>query len=323
MNGMGGATSLLSFIGAPVVVGDPEGRVVYVNPAFEVAMGCSLEEAGGEPLASLFSGGGRESILGAVATVCGKGQPIEFRLREADSAYLGLASPILAEEDRVGVIILLTREPATDRRLLAYQSEIGEPIREAQACLESLLEQTGGRRDERHRLLVEQGLGSLDRAAKWNAELHRALHGSGDRSALSTSLDPTRTVRHVVQLLEEEARATGVSLQILAPARLRPASGDGSMLETALVRLVRHRLAEAVSGDTIFISARACGRGRDEGLVFSVTDPMSAPMASGKDEPEPGSVRTTAGALGGRLVTLVDDRLGRVTSLRLPPAEAS
>jgi PAS domain-containing protein len=30
-----GSVSLLDFIEAPVVVGDPDGRVVYVNPAFE------------------------------------------------------------------------------------------------------------------------------------------------------------------------------------------------------------------------------------------------------------------------------------------------
>ena len=28
-------SSLLAFLNAPVLVGDPEGRVVYLNPAFE------------------------------------------------------------------------------------------------------------------------------------------------------------------------------------------------------------------------------------------------------------------------------------------------
>lgn len=37
MTGMASVSSLLNFLDAPIVVGDPEGRVIYVNPAFERA----------------------------------------------------------------------------------------------------------------------------------------------------------------------------------------------------------------------------------------------------------------------------------------------
>ena len=62
--------SLLSFLDTPVVVGDPDGRAAYVNPAFETRFSVSAEEVTGEPLANLFEGGVREAVLTAVAAVC-------------------------------------------------------------------------------------------------------------------------------------------------------------------------------------------------------------------------------------------------------------
>jgi PAS domain-containing protein len=59
--------SLLSFLDAPVLVGDPEGRVIYVNPAFERRFCQDDESVQGAELVSLFEGGGREAILNAVA----------------------------------------------------------------------------------------------------------------------------------------------------------------------------------------------------------------------------------------------------------------
>ena len=41
--------SLLSFLDAPVVVGDPDGRAVYVNPAFEARFGVAAEGVTGQP----------------------------------------------------------------------------------------------------------------------------------------------------------------------------------------------------------------------------------------------------------------------------------
>ena len=56
---MNGAESLLSYLDAPIVVGDPEGRAVYVNPAFEQRFPRAGAQALGLPLAELFDGGAR------------------------------------------------------------------------------------------------------------------------------------------------------------------------------------------------------------------------------------------------------------------------
>ena len=119
--------SLLNFLDAPFMVIDPEGRIIYVNPSYEQRFCPEGEKVEGQPLVTLFEGGGREAILKAVADVCAEGTTTRFRMREGTRGYLGLASPIEApgaEAGRVGVVILLNDEPAIDAKLQAVHREI-------------------------------------------------------------------------------------------------------------------------------------------------------------------------------------------------------
>ena len=89
-------------------MGDPDGRAVYVNPAFERDFKVSKSRLSGAPLAGLFEGGAREAVLAAVAGVF-RGSPRErFRLREGGKGFEAMASPVEVEGGRVGVVILLT-----------------------------------------------------------------------------------------------------------------------------------------------------------------------------------------------------------------------
>ena len=54
--------SLISFLDTPFLVGDPDGRVVYVNPAFERRFCPEGEQLQGVELASLFEGGGQGKL---------------------------------------------------------------------------------------------------------------------------------------------------------------------------------------------------------------------------------------------------------------------
>jgi PAS domain-containing protein len=162
---MNGARSLMDFVDTPVLVGDPDGRAVYVNPAFGRHFTADVASSGGH-LANLFEGGAREAVLNAVARVCGGESRARFRLREGDTGFTALASPVEVEEGRVGVIILLTEEPM-EERMLAFQRDIQEPMDELSSCLMAISTETGERRDEKWRVLVAEGLRSLERMRKW------------------------------------------------------------------------------------------------------------------------------------------------------------
>ena len=159
--------SLMDFVAAPVLVGDPDGRAVYVNPRFEQEFAVSRQEVTGVPLASLFEGGGREAVLDAVARVCGGAPPTRFRLREGDKGYMALASAVESEGGRVGVLLLLTEEANIDDRLHGLRREVLEPLDDLGSCIAAISEQTGGRRDDRFRLLLADAVRALARLRKW------------------------------------------------------------------------------------------------------------------------------------------------------------
>ena len=164
--------SLMDFVDTPVLVGDPDGRAVYVNPCFERAFSQTKEAASGVPLAGLFGGGAREAVLSAVARVCGGEPRARFRLREAGTGYLALASPVVVEGGRVGVIIVLTEESRSEDRLLSLRRGVLEPLDEIAGCLSALAEAVRG---DREKLYAATGMRALARMRKWVDELGKEL----------------------------------------------------------------------------------------------------------------------------------------------------
>ncbi len=322
MSGDGQGQSLLSFLDTPLLVGDPEGRVVFVNPAFRRTFCEGQDSPQGESLAALFAGGGREAVLAAVAKVCSQGESENFRLREAGRGYLALASPIEAEESRVGVIILFTDEPMMDGRLLDFHREIQEPLEETVACMDELIAETGGRRNEHFRELVERGVVALGRARKWSEELHSLLCGGASSGPGGATLQPARVLRQVVSRLQPEFDGAGVELDSLIAPLVPEALGDPTLLETALVRMLRQRLSDAPHGTSMTLLAREVGSDTARGVLISVVDPCVDKQGEPVGEREAGESETRMvceiiGLLGGRLVTIVEPPAGRVTSIRL------
>jgi len=310
--------SLLSFLDAPLVVGDPEGRAAYVNPAFEARFSVAAEEVTGRPLASLFEGGVREEVLRAVAEVCEKGASERFRVRHGGVGYSGLASPIVAEDARVGFVILLLETSMAEEKMLALQRETQEPLGELERVLEELVEQTGGRRAAMYRTLVEDGLRALARLRKWSGELGRLLTSRPAAAPEAAVFDPARVVGAAARRLAGEFGKAGVRFEVQVPARLPMVLGDGARLELALIHLLRERLASCGSGSSVSLATRTIGQGDDRSVVVAVIDAHGEPGAmEDPTEPEPEDLRQVVGELGGDLRTTADAFAGRTTAIRL------
>ncbi|MGH7338383.1 MAG: PAS domain-containing protein [Myxococcota bacterium] len=162
--------SLLDFIQTPVLVGDPDGRTVYVNPAFETDFLVPLEEVSGQPVATLFAGGGREAVLLAVAKVCDSQSEVDterFSLTVEDRGYKAIASAVEAEGGHVGVILLLVRESAGEARLHSFQRELQAPLDELTACLSAVAEYATGPGAQEQRIAIADGVRALERVRKW------------------------------------------------------------------------------------------------------------------------------------------------------------
>lgn len=303
--------SLLSYLDAPVVVGDPQGRAVYANPAFEACFG-GPRGALGRPLAELFEGGAREGVLRAVARVCEVGESVRLRLRERGHGFAAVVSPIVAEDSRVGVVILLQEEVEAAERLMGLHREIQDPLADLAAALDALLEQTGGRRAPRYRGLLEDGLRALSRLRKWSEELGGVLGVAPGVAA--ERFDPAQVVRRV---RERVGAGTEQRLRLLAPSTLPAVAGDPDRLERVLSRMLEGRLGRTPAPVRVVLGARALAG--DAGVLIALTEHFTgrAPAAPPADAPE---VAQSVEALGARVERVVEPRLGRTTLLHLPRA---
>lgn len=314
------APSLLSFVDAPVVVGDPDGRAAYVNPAFESRFSCQAEAVTGQPLANLFDGGVREAVLGAVAEVCAQGSTVRFRVRQSSVGYAAVASPIVAEDARVGVVILLIETTDKEERLLALQREIQQPLDEFVRVFDELLDQNGGQGDEKHRTLVEDGVRALSRIRKWSEELHNLL--GGVRRAASVRpprLDPGRVVGEAAAQLKDEIETAAVGFEVQVHPDLPQVAGDGSRLELAVKHLLRHRLTDSGTVSSLRVAVRTISRHERTSVVIGVIDAHDGAATPAADplEPELELLRQVIDELHGDLRVTSDPETGRTTAIRL------
>jgi PAS domain S-box-containing protein len=174
----GASRSLLDFIQTPILVGDPDGRAVYANPAFENDFGIAAADLAGQPIANLFAGGGREAVLRAVARVCGDQSVSDserFGVFVEERGYKALASSVEAEGGRVGVILLLVRESAGEARMQSFGREILAPLDELSASLVALAEHAT---TPVARIALADAVRSLERVRKWSETVAASVKGA-------------------------------------------------------------------------------------------------------------------------------------------------
>lgn len=312
------SSTLLAFLEAPVVVGDPDGRVAYVNPAFESVFGVEAEAANGQSLAGLFEGGMREAVLRAVADVCQGGVTTRFRVRHQGVGYGGLASPIVAQDARVGFVILLVANASEDERVHSVQRQIFEPVDELVRVFDDLASHLPLQRVPKARALVEDGLRALSKLRKRNEELSALLAGK-PAPPRPTTFDPASVLASLTTSLGPGFEVAGARLQVHVPTQLPLVRGDAERFEEALRTLLDLRAAECTDGSVVSVRARAMER---EGIPSVVVAVLDVHRGDGGDEaarttPVPDSVRRIVHEFGGDLRTTADPTSGRTTAIRL------
>ena len=309
--------SLLGHLDAPVLAGDPDGCVVYANSSFRDRFCPMSGDPVGEPLAMVFSGGAREVVLTATAQVLQRGQPSRIRIREGGQGYTGLCSPIEAEDDRVGVVMVMLEEHANEESLTSLADELGEPLREALQTMSSLRLELDGRLDDRQQQRMEVGIRRIETAQKWLRELVLALRGS---KAQQGRFDVAASILRVTERISQEI-SSSVELEVLMPPNMPRASGTPVVFERVLSELVRQRVDESRPEEPITLLARTVGGDHPSGVLVSVVDVPQQTRRGPTGHP-PESVQQGLAQMGGEAVCVEDGGLGRVTSMRLAVASA-
>jgi len=316
--------TLLSYLDAPVVIGDPDGCAVYVNPAFEVRFERAASRVPGAPLAELFEGGAREAVLRAVVVACTRGESVSFRLREGAVGFSAVASPIQAQGEQVGVVILLKEEVEGLERVLALQREMERPLDELGQVLQQLHELAGDSRDARLRALLGDAQQAMGRLRKGTDEVHAVLTGArgpgpaqhAPGKAPAKSFDPAALLHRLAARAERGQGASAAPIEVVAAPGLPSLPGDPRRVEALLLRLVEARLASAATLERLVLTARTAGAGAARALLVSLCEVGPAPAAGpALDAPH---LREEVAALGAELRAVAHPRLGRATTVRLP-----
>ncbi len=303
-----GNLSLLSFLDAPVLVGDPDGRAAYVNPAFESRFGVSAEGISGQALAALFDGSLREGMLRAVAEACERGTTARFQLHHAGVTYAAVASPIVAEDARVGVVVVLVESGATDERLRALGSRVHQACEDLGAHLGQLAEKLAAQGPEA-KGLADASLRAHGRLRAADSELRAALSGRPAQTA-PARFEPARVLGEIAARVRGEVEAGGARLEVRLPEQLPMVRGEPARLVAALSELLRDRVRQGA--DALVLGARALERQGRTYVVISIVDAIGAAV------PDPVRLRQAVEELGGQLRCSTDPQRGRTLAFRLP-----
>lgn len=309
--------SLLAHLQTPILVGDPDGRIVYANPAFRDRFGAKGDDPMGQPLAMVFEGGAREVVLTATASVLEQGDSARLQLREGNYSYTGLASPIEAEDDRVGVVMVLLEERSNEEYLIGLVDEIGEPLGEAMQAFQRLTQNSAKSLDENQRVTVLQGLKSIETAQKWLRDLQVTIRGGRPQQS---RFDVTTSIMRVVERATKDSEIK-LDLEVLMPPNLPRVVGTTAVFERLLTQLLHQRLDEAKANEPLTILARTQGGDNALSVLVSLVDVPDSSRRNTTGRP-PEALQQGMAAMGGEVICVEDSSAGRVTLMRLAIANA-
>jgi PAS domain-containing protein len=321
---IGAERTLLSYLDAPVVIGDPDGCAVYANPAFELRFERAVGRVPGAPLAELFEGGAREAVLRAVVVAAAEGESVRFRLREGAQGFSAVASPIASGGESVGVVILLKEEVEGLERVLALHRTMEQPMDELGQVVQQLFELPVVAREARLRALLGDAQQALGRLRKGADEVHAVLTGSRDAAdgvpsqgagAAPRRFDPSGLLHRVAARAERSDGAEGRSIEVVVAPGLPMLPGDPHRVEALLLRLLERRLAPGAALEHLVITARQVAGAAGQGLLVSLCELGAG--ACDTSTPDPPHLREEAAALGAELRSVAQAGLGRATVLRL------
>ena len=296
------------------------GVAIYANPAFEMCFERSVGRVPGIALAELFDGGAREAVLRAVMDACKRGESVRFRLREGSVAFSAVVSPIEAQGEPVGVVILLKEEVEGVERILALHRQMEQPLDDLAHALQQLPDQV---RDARPRALLEDAVRSLGRVRKAADEVHGVLTGAPSAGTASESrptralrrFDPGALLHRVAGRMERAFEAGQTLLEVVARPSLPALACDEPRLEALLQQLLEARLAQQLAPEQVLLGARVLGEGPAATVLISLCELGRADFDAGyADTP---ALLEEAAALSAELGAATHAGLGRATLLRL------
>jgi len=270
-----------------ILVTDRDGRIVLTNPAAGRMLGVDAHACLAQPLREAVE---HEELIEAVAGVVEPANPevttISQELRIGDSLIRAHTAAVKSEEGEVlGTVTVLedmTYLLELDRMkgdfIAMVSHELRSPISAIVQNMNLILDGLVGETTEKQRHLLsrakERSKGLLDLIADL---LEISKIEAGMTVQCKEPLRVEEVVRTVVELMEGEARAKGISLTTQLDASLPPVLGDKENLEGVFTNLVSNAIKYTPEGGTVHIETCADGDYvktvvKDTGIGISAND---------------------------------------------------
>jgi hypothetical protein len=318
---LGESGSLLTFLEAAVLVSDPDGRAVYANPAFEHCFGIPANQIASRSLTSVFEGGAREAVLGAVARVCTETGRIRFFIRHEQVGYSATASPIENAGKCVGVLLLFNEEMASKENILGLHRRLRSVVGELTDCLDTL------RKGEGSYEAVPGGSGVIERSGRAMSRLRSlcddlmmVAEGAENSEISGGSIaDPENLVREVVATVSEDAVLAQIHLEVEVTAGLPPVPDDTDTLCAGLIDFLLYRFAQIPPKAWLTLAVKEVRGPQQQCLLqISIAEEYSQELLPEDDQQLPSAISEAVRSLGGQIRILSKPLGGRLTLLLIP-----
>jgi two-component system sensor histidine kinase PilS (NtrC family) len=229
---------ILATMSTGILTVDPNGRLVYANPAAEALLGLDADDWLGRPIMGQLD----ELAPGVTAVLRrGDGSPPSATAIFQDITDLELLDVVHRRAERLEAIAKLSASMA---------HEIKNPLASIRSAVEQLtrsepLEE--GDRDILRRLILTES----DRLSRVLSEF---LEYSGLRKGKTRTIDLSRLTKDCVDLIRQHPDADGIEMVVRGADGPVPMVGDPDLLHRALFNLMLNGAQFAGEGGTVTVS---------------------------------------------------------------------
>ncbi len=274
--------TVLTYLETPIIIGDTNNKILYLNPAGEEIFRRKVMELVGKEVKELFRSDNWENIRAAITQVRRENTSARIDLEEGSQYFKVSISPI-AEDDRgfIGYVISLldiTKDKEADQMKANFTSMLIHKLRSPLLGITNTfselknkaLPELGGEAGE----LIEEGLQNSQRVMRMVDDLLIMSEAKPSKLKIEKEeLEISQIIKNSVKGMEPFAEKDKVTLEWTVPANLPKISGDREKLTFALISLLSFSLDRTPVKGVITVSGKS-SKEKDEqpSLILTVSD---------------------------------------------------
>jgi len=250
--------TVLAYLDEPVLITDPKGVLVYLNPRGEVDFGIEMRLAIGRSINEVLPDGIARSLIKGLGRMEKNSAALRFSITDSAQKYSAHLNPILKEQRLTGVVIFLCPELDHDVVSRLNQSlfstlvdEISQPLNKLTVLFSrEMNDKKAGEpfyRDSQD--LIKQTISGINNLIDNSPVL------MGEIKLAKSRFHPSLLLKLARRSFTERAKKSGLLLLRLDHKDLPELVGDQAKLNRVLVIFLDNILNQAAPGEIVSISA--------------------------------------------------------------------